>query len=84
MTPEWEVKDTTTGITRIMFASAQLGYRLRGTVIERPLNGGYSWESLSIDSDAVAFTQMVGCGGRLGVIGGRYFGYYSPFFDSET
>lgn len=82
--PDWEVKDTTTGITRIVFASSQLGYRLRGTVIERTLNGGYSWEAMGLDSSAAAFTEMMTCGGRLGVIGGRYFGYYSPFFDGEA
>lgn len=83
-TIEWEVKDDTPGITRIVFANSQLGYRLRGTAIDRTLNGGYSWETLSMDDTAAPFSNLSCCGGRLGVIGERYFGYYSPFFDGEA
>ena len=78
----WTVMDTTTGVTDILFVNTQLGYRLRGAAVDRTLNGGYSWESLSVTGSAPTWAQMMNCGGRLGLAGGMYFGYYSPFFDS--
>ena len=80
----WEVMDTTANVTDILFVNAQLGYKLRGTAIDRTLNGGYSWETLSVSGSAPTWLQMQNCGGRLGIGGGVYFGFYSPFFDATN
>lgn len=80
---EWEVNETITDVTDIAFVNSLLGYRLRGTNVDRTLNGGYSWETLTPVTDTPTWTQMALCGGRLGVIGDTFFGYYSPFFDDE-
>lgn len=79
----WESMDSVSGLTDIAFASAQLGYRLRSGSLERTLSGGYSWDAVSVSGTPPAFTQISLCGGRLGLAGGSYFGYYSPFFDSD-
>lgn len=83
-TVTWTVMDTVANVTDILFVNAQLGYRLRGTAVDRTLNGGYTWESLSVSGSAPTWLQMQNCGGRLGIGGGVYFGFYSPFFDSAN
>ena len=80
----WDVTDLTANVTDITFVNTQLGYRLRETAIDRTLNGGYSWETLSVSGSAPTWANMQTCGGRLGAGGGVYFGFYSPFFDSTN
>lgn len=80
----WETMDTTAGITDIMFCSRVMAYRLRGTVLERSLTGGYSWSAVSVGGSAPTFTKMASCGGRLAIAGGTYFAYFNPYFDSST
>lgn len=80
----WEVMDTTTGITDILFCSRVLGYRLRGTAIDMTINGGYSWKEVNVAGAAPTFAQMFSCGGRLGIAGGVYFGYFTPFYDTAN
>jgi hypothetical protein len=80
----WVATDLTANVTDILFVTTQLGYRLRGTAIDRTLNGGYSWETLSVSGSAPTWVGMMNCGGRLGAGGGVYFGFYSPYFDSTN
>ncbi len=80
----WETRDATSGVTDIMFCSRMMGYRLRGTAIDRTINGGYSWEAVSVTGTAPTFAAMASCGGRLAVAGGVYFTYYNPFFDDSS
>jgi len=80
----WETMDTTAGVTDIMFCSRMMGYRLRGTAIDRTINGGYSWDPVSITGAAPTFASMTACRGRLAAAGGVYFTYYNPYFDDST
>lgn len=80
----WETMDTTASVTDIMFCSRVMGYRLRGTVLERTISGGYSWEAVSVGGSAPTFVKMASCGGRLAVAGGVYFTYFNPYFDTST
>lgn len=80
----WTEMDSTAGITDIMFCSRMMGYRLRGTSLDRTLNGGYSWEEVSVTGSAPTFAQMATCGGRLAIAGGVYFTYFNPYFDTST
>jgi peptidoglycan hydrolase-like protein with peptidoglycan-binding domain len=80
----WEEMDDTAGVTDILFCSRAMGYRLRGTVLERTITGGYSWEVVSVGGSAPTFVKMATCGGRLAVAGGVYFAYFNPYFDTST
>jgi len=80
----WEEMDATAAITDILFCSRAMGYRLRGTVLERTLTGGYSWEAVPVGGSAPTFVKMATCGGRLAVAGGTYFAYFNPYFDTST
>lgn len=80
----WETMDATAAITDIMFCSRMMGYRLRGTAVDRTVNGGYSWDAISVSGSAPTFTSMNSCAGRLAPVGGVYFGYFDPYFTTSS
>lgn len=44
--PSWTLMDATEDVTKIVFQSRLIGYRLRDIYVDRTINGGYTWEQI--------------------------------------